>query len=98
MIDAEDPTLEMKAVKNEDRDFQYEKSPCKRCSGNVQFMYWLKKNVGKIPMTEISASDYLESLRREQEGLLDLSFDTIAGMRIMEQSYIMRQHRKVMFH
>lgn len=30
-------------------------------------------------MTEISASDYLESLRREQEGLLDLSFDTICG-------------------
>lgn len=49
-------------------------------------------------MTEISASDYLESLRREQEGLLDLSFDTICGYADMEQSYIMQQHRKVMFH
>ena len=44
-----------------------------------KFKYWLKKNVGKIPMTEISASDYLEDLRRQQEGCLDLSFDTICG-------------------
>ena len=44
-----------------------------------RFMYWLKKNVGKIPMTEISVSDYLEQLRAEQEGFLDLSFDTICG-------------------
>jgi Xaa-Pro aminopeptidase len=42
-------------------------------------MYWLKTNVGKIPMTEISASDYLEGLRRQQEGCFDLSFDTICG-------------------
>ena len=44
-----------------------------------KFMYWLKTNVGKIPMTEISASDYLEKLRREQENCLDLSFATICG-------------------
>ena len=55
--------------------YEYVKDAVAMC----RFMYWLKKNVGKIPMTEISASDYLESLRREQEGLLDLSFDTICG-------------------
>ena len=44
-----------------------------------KFMYWLKTNIGKIPMTEISASDYLASLRAEQEGFLDLSFATICG-------------------
>ena len=44
-----------------------------------RFMYCLKKNVGKIPMTEISVSDYLEQLRAEQEGFLDLSFDTVGG-------------------
>ena len=30
-------------------------------------------------MTEISVSDYLEQLRREQEGNLGLSFDTISA-------------------
>ncbi len=30
-------------------------------------------------MTEISASDYLASLRAQQEGFLDLSFATICG-------------------
>lgn len=45
----------------------------------TKFICWFHKNVGKIKMTEISASDYLESLRREQEGFLDLSFDTISA-------------------
>ena len=44
-----------------------------------KFMYWLKNNIGKIPMTEISVSDYLADLRAEQEGFLDLSFGTISG-------------------
>ena len=42
-------------------------------------MYWLKKNVGKIPMDEVSVSDYLQSLREQMEGYRDISFDTIAG-------------------
>lgn len=45
----------------------------------TKFMYWLKKNIGKQPMTEISASDYLASLRAAQPGFLDLSFDTICA-------------------
>ena len=72
-------TLEMKAVKNETEISNTRKAHVKDAVAMCKFMYWLKKNVGKIPMTEISASDYLESLRREQEGLLDLSFDTICG-------------------
>ena len=69
----------MKAVKNETEISNTRKAHVKDAVAMCRFMYWLKKNVGKIPMTEISASDYLESLRREQEGLLDLSFDTICG-------------------
>jgi len=45
----------------------------------VKFIYWVKKNVGKMKITEISASDYLEDRRREQEGFIELSFDTIAA-------------------
>ena len=42
-------------------------------------MYWLKKNIGKIPMDEISVSDHLWELCKEQEGCLDLSFPTISA-------------------
>ena len=45
----------------------------------VNFIYWLKNTVGKQALTEISASDHLESLRSAQPGFVDLSFDTIAG-------------------
>ena len=34
---------------------------------------------GKEEITEITASDYLENLRREQEGFIELSFDTICA-------------------
>ena len=45
----------------------------------TRFMKWVKENVGKIPMGEITASDYLEQRRAEQEGFLELSFDTICA-------------------
>ena len=45
----------------------------------TKFMYWLKTNIGKMKITEISASDKLEELRREEESCFDLSFDTISA-------------------
>lgn len=79
VVDAEDPTVLMKAIKNETQIENIRKAHIKDAVAMCKFMYWLKTNVGKIPMTEISASDYLEKLRREQENCLDLSFATICG-------------------
>lgn len=45
----------------------------------TKFMYWLKKNVGKIPISEISAADHLGELRAAVDTYLDLSFGTIAA-------------------
>ena len=45
----------------------------------TKFIYWLKKNVGKMKITEVTAADYLDHLRSEIDGYLDLSFPTIAG-------------------
>ena len=45
----------------------------------TKFMYWLKKNVGKIEITEISAAEKLEEFRKEQEGYLWQSFEPICG-------------------
>ena len=45
----------------------------------VKFLCWLDKNIGKTKLTEISASDKLEAFRKEGEGFVGLSFDTISG-------------------
>lgn len=74
-----EPTVFMKAKKNEIELANTRNAHIKDAVAMCKFMYWLKNNVGKIPMTEISASDYLEALRREQDGCFDLSFDTICG-------------------
>ena len=79
IVNAQDPTALMKAIKNPVQLDHIRKAHEKDAVAMIKFMYWLKTNIGKIPMTEISASDYLEGLRREQEGFLDLSFDTISG-------------------
>ncbi len=79
IIDETDPSILMKSQKNETELANTRAAHLKDAVAMCKFMYWLKKNVGKIPMTEISAADYLEDLRRQQEGCFDLSFNTICG-------------------
>lgn len=78
VIDEADPSTLMKAQKNEVELNNTRNAHIKDAVAMCKFMYWLKTNVGKMPMTEISASDYLETLRKDQ-GAFDLSFDTICG-------------------
>lgn len=79
IVDKADPADLMKSVKNPVQIENIRKAHVKDAVAMCKFMYWLKQNVGKIPMTEISVSDYLEQLRSEQEGYIELSFDTICG-------------------
>lgn len=79
IINAPDPTVYMKSIKNEVEIANIREAHKKDAVAMIKFMYWLKTNVGKIPMTEISAADHLAGLRAEQDGFLDLSFDTICG-------------------
>ena len=79
LVDGENPTVRMKAVKNETELENLRAAHKKDAVAMVRFMKWLKENIGKVPMTEISASDHLEALRRAQAGNLGLSFDTICG-------------------
>ncbi len=79
IIDEEDPTVVMKAVKNDTQLENLRNAHLKDAVAMCKFMYWLKNNVGKIPMTEISVSDYLANLRAQQDGFLELSFATICG-------------------
>lgn len=79
VVDKLNPTELMKAVKNPVEVDNTRKAHVKDGVAFTKFMYWLKTNIGKIPMTEISASDYLEQCRRAQENFIDLSFDTICA-------------------
>lgn len=79
VIDKINPTTLLKAVKNPIELDNLRKSHIKDGVAVTKFMYWLKTNVNKIKITEISASDYLEGLRKEQEGYIELSFDTISA-------------------
>lgn len=79
IIDEINPTTTKKAIKNKVELENLRKSHIKDGVAVTKFMYWLKHQVGKEEITEISAADYLEGLRKEQEGFLELSFDTISA-------------------
>lgn len=79
VVDKLNPTELMKSMKNPVEVDNTRRAHVKDGVAFTKFMYWLKTNVGKIPMTELSASDYLEAKRREQEHLVDLSFGTISA-------------------
>lgn len=79
LIDRANPSNLLKAVKNETELKNTRIAHLKDAVAVTKFMYWLKTNIGQTKMTEISVSDYLEELRKEQEHFIDLSFDTISA-------------------
>lgn len=79
IVDRPNPTELMKSIKNRTEVDNIRAAHIKDGVAFTKFMYWLKTNIGKIPMTEISASDYLEERRREQDNFIELSFNTICA-------------------
>lgn len=79
LLDSAGPVLSAKAVKNETELKNLITAHIKDGIAVTKFMYWLKHNVGKQTITEASAADFLLSLRKEQEGFLEPSFETISA-------------------
>lgn len=79
VIDRINPTASMKVVKNDVEIENEKRAHIKDGVAMTKFIYWLKKNTGRIPMDEISVSDYLGKLRMDQEGCIGLSFATISA-------------------
>lgn len=79
IVDRANPTTLMKAVKNSTEQENLRKAHLMDGVAVTKFMYWLKTNVGKVPMTEVSASDYLESLRGSNPTYIEPSFATICA-------------------
>ena len=73
------PTILWKAKKNQTEVDNEKKAHIKDGVAVTKFIYWLKKNMGKIRMTELSVTEKLESIRSAGENYIGPSFDTIAG-------------------
>ncbi|MCI7130724.1 MAG: aminopeptidase P family protein [Lachnospiraceae bacterium] len=79
LLDRPNPTTLMKAIKNDTEQENLRKSHLMDAVAVTKFMYWLKKNVGKVPMTEISVDEELEKWRRKNASFIEPSFHTISA-------------------
>ena len=78
IIDRMNPTAVAKARKNNVELENLKSAHIKDGVAVTKYIYWLKKNIGKIPMTECSAAEHLDWLRAEQ-GAIGPSFPTISA-------------------
>lgn len=78
-IEERNPSILFKSIKNEIELKNIRNSHIKDGVAFTKFMYWLKNNIGKIEITEISATQKLEEFRREQDKFIEPSFSTIAA-------------------
>ena len=79
VIGKSNPTQIWKAKKNETELKNIKQAHIKDGVAVVKFLYWLKNNVAKMTITEASAAEKIDSLRKEQEGFIEPSFHTISA-------------------
>ena len=74
------PVTYLKNIKSDVEVANTKKSHIRDGVYMAKYIYWLKNQVKNgANLTEKTASDYLDNLRREDELFLDLSFPTISG-------------------
>lgn len=73
------PSTYLKAIKNEVEISNTRKTMIKDGAAMTKFFKWVKENVDKVEITEISAAEKLRGFRAEQDGFVGESFNTIAG-------------------
>ena len=74
------PVTYLKNIKSDVEVANTKKSHLRDGVYMAKYIYWLKNQVKNgANLTEKTASDYLDNLRREDELFLDLSFPTISG-------------------
>ena len=79
IINSMNPSTYLKAHKNETEIVNTKEIHIQDGVAIVKFMYWLKNNYKKENITEFSAEQKINSLRKEIEGYLELSFHTISA-------------------
>lgn len=78
-VEERNPEILFKAVKNPVEIENMRKAQIKDSVAHVRFMKWLKENVGKMKITEMSASDKLDEFRAEMGGFIRPSFEPISS-------------------
>ena len=79
ILDRVSPTVLARGVKNPTEVANFRQAHIRDGVAVTRFMYWLKQNIGKVPMTEISVAERLEEFRREQPHYIEPSFSPIMG-------------------
>lgn len=79
VTEGQNPTELLKAVKNPTELANMEKVYIQDSVAVIKFIYWLKHNIGKTEITEVSAAEHLDNLRKAIPGFLDLAFPTISA-------------------
>jgi len=74
-----DPTILPKAIKNEVEIAGQRASQVRDGAAIARFLHWIDEEAPSGEVDELTASDKLESFRREAPELRDLSFDSISG-------------------
>ena len=78
-IEQRNPEVLFKAVKNPVEIENIRKAQLKDSVAHVRFMKWLKENVGKIRITEMSAAEKLDEFRMEMGNFIRPSFEPISS-------------------
>ena len=74
-----DPTILPKALKNPAEIAGQKAAQVRDGAAIAKFLHWINEEAPKGDIDELTASDHLEALRRENPELRDLSFDSISG-------------------
>ncbi len=77
IVEEVNPTLLPKATKNSVEVANMKKAHIRDGVAVTKFIYWLKQNVGKTEITELSAAEKLEEFRSQGEHYIGPSFDPI---------------------
>ena len=79
IVEAANPTILMKAMKNDVELENIKEAHIKDGIAITKFMYWVKTRYDKEDITELSSADKLTSLRAAQEGYIRDSFEPLCA-------------------
>ena len=79
IVNKRNPEILMKALKNPVEVENIKKAEIKDSIAHVRFMKWLKENLRKIKITEMSASEKLDEFRAEMGNFIRDSFEPISS-------------------
>jgi len=79
IVEESDPTAVPRAVKNEAEQQGHRNAQARDGAAMARFLHWLSIEGPTGAVTEMSASDRLQTFREDTGCLRDLSFDTISG-------------------